>query len=628
MLQSIRDRAQGVLAWIILLLICIPFIFWGIENYIGGGREQPVAVVGEKEIFQADVSRAYQQMAAKLGNLGQIEEPTLKQLALKNLIDEEVLRQTALDRGFLVSDAQIRDAIRGMPYFQNEKGFDQEKYTNVLRAQGLTEPYFVEQIRKGMEIGQLQDGITRSSFATRTEIERFLNLRDQLRTVEYVAISPVMSEAAIGPQEIEKYYREHEAAFRYPEKVSVQYVDLNLSDIAAKLEVKEDEVRAFYESEQDLYTRKERRKVSHILAAVGTKDREKGEAAALEKIREAEKLLANGEEFATVAEKLSDDKASGKQGGNIGLVNPGELDAEFEKAAFALALGQVSEPVKTSFGYHLIKLTELEPGEVKPFESVRSEVENAYRRHQAENTFYEQGERLAQIAYESPDSLTPAAESTGLEIKTSDLFTRHETEGFGATPKVAEAAFGDQVLEGKNSDPIEITSDRVMILRLAEHVPASTKPLDEVREQVVAQIKMQKARELAAEEAARFYTELKAGASLAGLAESNNLKLEKPDALARIDTKLPRELIKAVFSADKPVSGQSVPFRVALPDGQHVVAVLLAVQAKSDSDQKDKGKESEMAGQWLSTQTANTEFSDLLAELKEDAGITLFENKE
>ncbi|MCI0734385.1 MAG: SurA N-terminal domain-containing protein, partial [Methylococcaceae bacterium] len=323
MLQSIRDRAQGVLAWIILLLICIPFIFWGIENYIGGGREQPVAVVGEKEIFQADVSRAYQQMAAKLGNLGQIEEPTLKQLALKNLIDEEVLRQTALDRGFLVSDAQIRDAIRGMPYFQNEKGFDQEKYTNVLRAQGLTEPYFVEQIRKGMEIGQLQDGITRSSFATRTEIERFLNLRDQLRTVEYVAISPVMSEAAIGPQEIEKYYREHEAAFRYPEKVSVQYVDLNLSDIAAKLEVKEDEVRAFYESEQDLYTRKERRKVSHILAAVGTKDREKGEAAALEKIREAEKLLANGEEFATVAEKLSDDKASGKQGGNIGLVNPG-----------------------------------------------------------------------------------------------------------------------------------------------------------------------------------------------------------------------------------------------------------------------------------------------------------------
>lgn len=627
MLQSIRDRVQGW-AWIIIILICVPFAFWGIENYTGGGREQPLVKVGDKEIFQADVSRAYQQMAAKLGNLGQIDEQTLKQLALKNLIDEEVLRQTALDRGFLIGDAQIRDAIRAMPYFQNEKGFDKEKYGNVLKAQGFTEPYFVEQIRKGMEIGQLQDGITRSTFATKAEIDRFLTLRDQSRMVEYITIPPVTSEAGIDPEEIESYYREHEAAFPYPEKVSVQYVELNLDDIAGKLEVKEDELRAFYESERDLYTRKERRKVSHILAAIDAKDGDKGEPAALEKIKQAQNRLATGEEFATVAEKLSDDKVSGKQGGNIGLINPGELDPEFEKAAFALELAQVSNPVKTSFGYHLIKLTELEPGEVKPFETVKSEVEKAYRRHTAENTFYEVGERLAQISYESPDSLAPAAESADLEIKTSDLFTRQEKDGFGANPKIAVAAFGDQVLEGKNSDTIEITGDRVMFLRLAKHIPASTKPLDEVRDQVVDQIRTQKAREAATQEAARLFAELKAGGSLTGLAESNNLKVEKPDALSRTDTKLPRELIKAVFSADKPLSGQSAPFQVALPDGQQVVAVLLAVQGKSDGNQEDKGKETEMAGQWLSTQTANTEFSDMLAQLKEDSGVTVFESKE
>ncbi|MGH8548644.1 MAG: SurA N-terminal domain-containing protein [Methylococcales bacterium] len=628
MLQSIRDRAQGVMAWVILLLICIPFIFWGIENYIVGGREQPVAVVGDKEIFQADVSRAYQQMAAKLGNLGQIDEQTLKQLALKNLIDEEILRQTALERGFLVSDARIRDAIRAMPYFQNEKGFDKEKYGNILRAQGLTEPYFVERIRKGMEIGQLQDGITRSTFATKAEIERFLTLRDQFRTIEYITIAPIAPEAAINPDEIESYYREHEAAFRYPEQVSVQYVELNLDDIAVKLEAKEDELRAFYESEQDLYTRKERRKVSHILAMIDTKDGDKGEQAALEKIRKAQKLLADGEEFAKVAEQLSDDKASGKQGGNIGLINPGELDPEFEKAAFALELGRVSDPVKTTFGYHLIKLTELEAGEVKPFETVKAEVEKAYRRNKAENTFYELGERLAQISYESPDSLTPAAESAGLEIKTSDLFTSLEKDGFGANPKIAEAAFGEQVLGGKNSDPIEITSDRVMLLRLAKHVPESTKPLDEVRDQVAGQFGTQKAREAASQEAARLFVELKAGSSLAGLAESDHLKVEKSDALSRTDTKLPRELIKAAFSADKPVSGQSVPFQVALPDGRQVVAVLLAVQRKSGDNQEARGQELEMAEQWLSTQTANTEFSDLLGQLKEDSGITLFESKD
>jgi peptidyl-prolyl cis-trans isomerase D len=616
------------MAWIILLLICIPFIFWGIENYIVGGREQPVAVVGDKEIFQADVSRAYQQMAAKLGSLGQIDEQMVKQLALKNLIDEEVLRQTALDRGFSVSDAQIRDTIRAIPYFQNEKGFDKEKYANILKAQGITEPYFVEQMRKGMEIGQLQDGITRSTFATKAEIDRFLTLRDQLRTIEYITIPPATAEAGIGPEEIESYYRAHEAAFRYPEKVSVQYIELNLEDIAAKLEVKEDEVRAFYETQQDQYTRKERRKVSHILAAIDAKAGDRAEQAALEKIKTAQQRVAKGEEFAKVAEQLSDDKVSGKQGGNIGLINPGELDPAFEKTAFALQSGQVSDPVKSSFGYHLMKLTELEPGEVKPFESVKAEVEKAYRRHKAENTFYEHGERLAQISYESPDSLTPAAESVGLEIKTSALFTREEKDGFGANPKIVEAAFGDQVLGGKNSDPVEVTSDRVLFLRLAKHIPAAAKPLDEVRDQVLGQIRTQKARDAATQSAARLFAELKAGASLASLAESNHLKVEKPEALARTNTKLPRDLIKAAFSADKPASGQSMPFQVALPDGQQMVAVLLTVQTKSGGNPEEKSKESEKAGQWFGNQTANTEFSDLLAQLKEDSGISVFETKE
>lgn len=628
MLQSIRDRAQGVLAWIILLLICIPFIFWGIENYVGGGREEPVAVVGDKEILQGDVSRAYQQIAARLGNLGPIDEQTLKQLALKNLIDEEVLRQNALERGFSVGDARIRDTIRAMPYFQSEKGFDKEKYDNVLKAQGLSEAYFVEQIRKGLQIGQLQDGITRSAFATRTEIDRFLNLRDQLRKIEYVIIPVVPLGAEIGSKEIEKYYREHEAAFRDPEKVSVHYVELNLENIAAKIEIKEDDLRAFYESQKDLYSRKERRKVSHILAAIDPKGGKRSEQAALEKIRQAQKLLQDGEDFAKVAEKLSDDKASGKQGGNIGLINPGDMDPEFEKSAFALSLGQVSEPVKSAFGYHLIKLTELEAGEVKPLESVRSEVEKAYRRQKAENTFYELGERLAQISYENPDSLNPAAENAGLEVKTSDLFARTEKQGFGANSKIVEAAFSDQVLEGKNSDPIEITPDRVMFVHLAQHVPAATKPLAEVRDRVAEEVRAEKAREQAGKEAERMFAELKAGRPLADLARANNLELVKPAPLSRMDTKLPQELVTAVFSADKPANGQTAPFKTALPGGQQVVAVLLDVQSKAESGPGNIENERKKAGEWLSTQIANAEFSDLLAQMKENTGVKLLEKKE
>ncbi|MGH8556482.1 MAG: SurA N-terminal domain-containing protein [Methylococcales bacterium] len=628
MLQSIRDRAQGVLAWVILVLICIPFIFWGIENYVGGGREQAVAVVGDKEIYQADVSRAYQEMAARLGDFSQIDEATLKALALKNLIDEEVLRQSALDRGFIVSDGQVRDSIRSLPYFQNEKGFDKEKYDNVLKAQSITEPYFVERIRRGMVIGQIQEGITQSTFATESEIERFLNLRDQVRTFEYVAIPVVLPEAEISPDEIESYYRQNQASFQNPEKVSVNYIELNIEDIAAKLKVKEEDLQAFYESQKDLYTRKERRKVSHILAAIDAKNGDASGKAALEKIGQAQKMLENGEEFAKVAEKLSDDPVSAKQGGNLGLINPGEMVKEFETAAFALNPGQVSGPVKSPFGYHLIKVTELQPEEVKAFDSVRQEVEKAFRRQQAENTFYELGERLAQISYENPDSLAPAAESAGLEIKTSDLFSRQENGGFGTNPKIVEVAFGEQVLEGKNSDPIELATNRVMILRLEKHEPATARTLDVARDQVVNEIRVKKAREAAGKESDRLFAELKAGHSLADLAKSNNLEIQKPEPIARNDAKLPRDLVKALFSLNKPAKGEAAPFQSTLSDGQHVVAVLLDVQRKSGDNPDDKEKQVEQAEQWLNTQQGSAEFSDLLAQIREDIGVTVSEEKE
>ena len=628
MLQSIRDRAQGVLAWVILILICIPFVFWGIQNYIGGGQEQAVAVVGDKEIFQADLARAYQQIAASLGNIGQIDEETLKKLALKNLIDEEVLRQTAQDRGFAVGDVQVRDTIRVLPYFQGSNGFDKEKYDSILRAQNFTEPYFVEKTRNQMEISQLQAGITRTAFATGPEIDRFLNLRDQLRTAEYVKIPLVESEVEPSPEEIGTYYRQNEAAFRYPEKIAVRYVELSLDDLASKVGFNDEDLQTFYESHQDLYTRKERRKISHILAALDSKAGDKSQSAALEKIKQAQSMLANGEDFASVAEKLSDDKVSGKQGGNIGLINPEDnLDPEFKNAAFSLSLGEVSEPVKTAFGYHLIKPTELEAGEVKPFESVKSEVEKAYRRHQAENSFYELGERLAQISYERPDSLAPAAESAGVEIKTSELFSRDEKQGFGANPKIAQAAFSEQVLDGKNSDPIELSTDRVVFLRVDKHVPAATKPLDEVRGQIVSQIKARNAKEKARKQAEALFAELKSGKSLDQVAESEGLEVEKPEPVARNDAKLPRDLIQALFKTDKPVDGRPVPFEVGLSDGNQVVGLLLGVQNKPDNGPDIPAKETDMAEQWLSTQHANTEFSDMLAQLRQDASVILSEKE-
>jgi peptidyl-prolyl cis-trans isomerase D len=628
MLQSIRNRSKGVFAWIILILICIPFLFWGIQNYIDGGEEQPVAVVGDMEFFQGDVTRAYQTMASGMGELGQFDESTLRILALKNLIDQEVLQQAVLDQGYVVGDGQIREAINQMPYFRGENGFDKDKYESGLRAQGMSEAYFIAQMRQRMRIGQLRNGVTGSAFSTAAELERFLNLRDQKRTIEYVKISLAESNSELTASEIEVYYREHESSFLNTEQVSVEYIELAIDNLGKKLEISDEALLGHYEAQQDLFTRKERRKVSHILAAVNPQDDPEADAVALRKIQTAQEALENGESFALVAEKFSDDSVSGKQGGDLGLINRGEMDKEFEKVAFALDLDGISDIVKTGFGYHLVKVTELEAGEVKLFATVRGEVEKSYRRQQAENTFYELGESLAQISYENPDSLVPAAENAGLEIKLSELFTSNEQEGFGANKKIVEAAFSEQVLEGKNSDPIEVAADRVMVLRIKEHRPATVKRLDEVRGQVVAQIRIQKAMDGAKDQASDLMDALKNGKSLSDLARSNQLTLHKPGATSRGDDKAPGLLIQAVFKAAKLENGQPIPIQVALPTGEQLIAVLLEVQNGVLNGQVVDEKEKDMAIKWLTGQAGNAEFSDLLDQLREDTEISILEDKQ
>ncbi len=628
MLQSIRNRSKGVFAWIILTLICIPFLFWGIQNYVDGGEEQPVAVVGDMEFFQGDVTRAYQTMASGMGELGQFDESTLRILALKNLIDQEVLQQAVLDQGYVIGDGQIREAINQMPYFRGENGFDKDKYESALRTQGMSEAYFIAQMRQRMRIGQLRNGVTGSSFSTAAELERFLNLRDQKRTIEYVKVSLAESNSELAASEIEAYYQEHESSFQNTEQVSVEYIELAIDNLGKKIEISDEALLEHYEAQQDLFTRKERRKVSHILAAINTQDDPDADAVALRKIQKAQEALENGESFALVAEKLSDDSVSGKQGGDLGLINRGEMDKEFEKAAFSLDLDGVSDIVKTGFGYHLVKVTELEAGEVRPFATVRVEVEKSYRRQQAEDTFYELGENLAQTSYENPDSLVPAAENAGLEVKSSELFTRNEKEGFGANKKIVEAAFSEQVLEGKNSDPIEISADRVMVLRMKEHRPATVKRLDEVRSQVVAQIRIQKAMDGAKGQANDLMDALTNGKSFSELAKSNRLTLHKLSAIGRGDDKAPPLLLQEVFKAAKPESGQPVPIQVALPTGEQLVALLLKVQNGVPVGQVVDEKEKDMAIKWLTGQAGNAEFSDLLDQLREDAEISILENKQ
>lgn len=616
MLTTIREKAQGAFAWAILLMICIPFALWGIQNYLDTGKEAPVASVGDKDFYQRDVNQAYEQYSQNLRGLG-IDEATLKAQALDKLIKDEVLLQYVHAQGLVTSDAVARDYIRSLDYFQVDGKFDEKRYKSLLSSQRISSPEFVNRIKNALTMEQFQRSITDSSFATQYDLESFFKIQNQKRDVEYVTVAmPKLTEQP-SEQEITAYYQQHQDQYKTPEQVSIAYVELTLDEVAKKVEVTDDKLKAYYEEQKDQYGTPERRKISHILFAVNDKTDDK---TALEKARKAKKELET-KDFAKLAEEVSDDKLTAKKGGDLGLLTPGVMEKPFEEAAMALKAGEVSEPVKTSFGYHLIKVTELVPGETKPFEAIRGEVAKAYQKSKAENLFYEAGEKLAEKSYENPDNLDSVAKELNLAVKQSPLFTKDKGEGIAGEAKVREAAFSEEVLQGNNSTPIEISPERLVVLRVLEHKPASVRDLASVKQEVADTLLSEKARQQAVDKAQKIKARLQAGESLPAVAAENKLEIRKLTGLSRNDTSVPEPLSDAVFKAAKPVGDKPTVLVAALPAGEQVVASLFKV-TPGVMTEEDK-KRMDLARKNIARAFGQTEFDALLGTLEEDTDITV-----
>lgn len=619
MLQTIRDRAQGFLAWVILILISIPFALWGIQNYFSSGKERPVAVVGDKEIFERDVNRAYEQNLAGLVDLGQFSEEQLRQQALDRLINEAVLAQAAADSKLVVNDATVAEYIQSMPYFQTDGQFDKEKYRLMLSSQGIAASQFVSQVRQALEMEQYQGSVIASSFVTDQELNAYYRLKNQEREIEYFILPVQPSERQITDAEIEEYYQKNQALFRTPEQVSVQYIELDLNEIAKQIQPSEEELRAYYEEQKAAYTTEERRKVRHILIALPPDADEQAENEALEKARAAKQRIEKGEGFAAAAKELSDDQISAEKGGDLGFISRGMMEKSFEEAAFALSEGEVSEPVKTPFGYHLIKVTEIEASTVKPFEEARDEVLKTVQRNAAENKFYELGETLAQTSYENPKSLEPAAHALGLEIKQTDLFTREKGEGLAAEQAIREAAFDEEVLAGNNSEPVELSSDRVVVLRANEHIEATNKPLAEVKDEIFERLRTQAAQAKTRQDAEALLQQLKEGKSLNELAESVGQSVKQPKPLRRDSTEQPWQITQAVFKAPRPQGEKPTALLAPLPSGEQALINLLTVK-EGDPGKLEAEERKSMQAQ-LETLRGRLALNDLLAQLRDQTDV-------
>ncbi len=631
MLQIIRDRAQGVFAWLIVGMISIPFALWGINSYFGGGGDEGVAEVDGVKISPRQVQSAYQQQRDRLAQMfgGKIpenlfSEEVMKKQVLQQLIEKEVLIAAAAENGMRVSDEQLAQLITGIDAFHRDGKFDPAQYERVLAQQGMSPRLFEQRVRRDLIAGQLTEAVIKTEFTLQSEVDAQLRLQQQQRDIGYmvVPVSKYLDGIEISEEQARSYYEANSARYMQPERVKVDYLELDSAAIATDLDVSEEQMRQRYEAQKLNFRTAEERKARHILLKAAE---DADDAAVNEAKAKAEALLQrinSGEDFAELAMAESQDPGSARNGGDLGFFGLGVMDKAFEEATFALQKGQVSGVVRSAFGFHIIKLEDIKGGETKPYEAVAAELKREIQSERAAEIFYDKAEQLASLTYEQPDTLTVAAEQLGLTIKHSDYFSRAGGAGIAADPKIATAAFDEDVLaRGNNSETIELGDNHLVVLRVKDHQPEELRPFEEVRASIEGSLKRDKAKAMAREEANALLAKMQSGNEPEQLAKALGVEWKHHSGLQRDNPKVDRAIVQAVFRMPHPAADAVNHQQLTLPAGDQALVALYAVKP-GDAATAEATARSDVA-QRIERARANAAEQALIAGLRGRAEITI-----
>ncbi len=638
MLTKIRDRATGWIAWIIVFLISIPFALWGVNEYFAGGTEINVAEVNGVEIDQQAYRTALDDQREALARaLGGRTDPELvnslsfRRGVLDGLIQRTLLLNDAVENGYRVSDEQLRRFIQTAPQFQRDGTFDAELYRQTVESYRYTPTGFEERLRQENMLEQVRSGFAESTFITSKDMDALLKAFQQKRTFQYVSIDPekFRDSVAIPDSEIEEEYTKNSESYQVPEQMRVQYVRLAVDDLKKEVSVDESQVRALYENNPQRFITPQRRKASHILIQATEEDGEDRIAEAREKIETLRQQIAEGADFAEFAKEHSEDPGSAAQGGDLGFVEKGAMVEPFEAALYKLSEGEVSDPVRTQFGFHLIKLTEWIPEAQKPFAELRDELEKEEIRRQAEDLFLDRAETFRNLVYEHPESLEVASEELKLPLMVSEWFARDEgvAGDVSENPKVRQAAFSGEVYdEGLNSETLETDRDTLIALRKLELKPESIKPLAEVRDDIEQKLVSEKTRERAHSEGEEMLKTLNDGgkwseATSARELDSHEITVTRADNQSEVSL----EVVQDVFKAGYPGAEQPIFGGVALNAGPFVVYRLEKVEEGDPAVANDALRERVKTA--LQSRWGQDAFLAYMHELREGADITVFEDQ-
>ena len=621
MLQVIRDRLSGWVAGVIFGVIGLALVLtFGTMSGQVGMSSTAVARVEGVEIGQTEFLRTVDEEQIRLREqfgdaLPRELEQQLRGLVLDEMIAVRMMQAHAEEHGFTTSDDRLAGVIQNVPAFMDGGEFSGDLYRSALANIGESPARFEDQQRGLMTQQQFSRGIAESAFYTPVDFRFYIELVQEARAVRGLFVLPeaYRDDAAVTGEQVAGYYEQNASAFWTREYLDLEYIELDAAKLPGMEELTEQDALEWYEQNRDQFISPLQRRASHILLAASPE----GDAEVLARAEELLSRLSAGEDFSALAEEFSDDPGSASLGGDLGWNGRDVFVPEFDDALFNLEeAGQLSAPVQTQFGYHIIRLDGMRGGDIAPFEEARGDVLADLQERRGRTRFFDLADRLADLALESEDGLAWIAEELELPLKTIGNFTREGAGEFAGNRRVIDAAYGETVLErGENSRLLQLDSDRVIVLRAAAHQPSEQQPLEDVSDRIREILANDAAAAAAAARGAELLEQIAAGGDLKELSAEEDLEFFGEEEMPRSAAEYPSELLNAVFAAAPGHSAEGLE----LLDGRYALfEVSEAAPGRPEDiprDQRDEVKSD------LEERQGMIEFSAYQASARERASV-------
>ena len=629
MLQNMRDKAQGWIAKAIIAFIAFTFAIFGLESLAPNPNNPEVAEVNGQEITQQQLMQAVDQQRRLLmqqlgGNFdpSMFNEQMLQQAALEGLIQKEVVRQYADRVGMSISAQSVDQLIRSTPEFQVDGQYDANRYQQLVRSLGMTPQQFQQYLREELLASHIRASIAGSEFATPYEVQQLTDIQQQTRDIAWLTLDMAAARDAVKVDEetVESYYHDHQAEFMTPEQVSLEYVILDRDQLADQIDIDDADIKASYEARVAELKEKANNTVTASMILLESSDT-RDENATLALADDLKQRMSKGEDFASLAREYSEEPDSAAKGGDLGAVETGFLGAAFDEALAALAKGEVSQPVLTDFGVVLIKRTAGTDADIPALADMRDELVRDLKERAVDPLFVEQSQKLADISFEAADLQQPA-EELGLEVQTTALFDRRGGKGIAENRAVVDAAFSDDVLNLEaNSEPLDIAPGKVAVIRIKEHKQPEVKPLSEVRDAIVAEVRNERADQQMNEKADTILAALHSGRASAEVAKEYATEWQEKAFAGRAEEGLPQQLLLDAFKLPHPQGDIPSYGKTTLPNGDVVVVAVSKVEQGTEAVASEQVQN---ISNILSMRMGEALFGEYQQDLKNTADIKRF----